>query len=170
MATQEEIQARIEKSNAGYQQRKAAQLKEKSDRKEGISYIHDNKIAMMRENFPDGSVLMIAVEEKEAKVRAPAGVDVSCYVFSFALCSSKDTFSLKIAKGLLGKRLKEENKDYYFDVLYKSGMSKEDILRMGMFWISINAIGGNPIIPDRLRRLVRRKQKYEYGTSFYGVE
>lgn len=158
MTTQEEIQARIEKSKEVYERRRAQQIQTQQIIKEGVAYIHDNKLPMMVKHFENGAKLAICVE----------AVDDTTYRFAFALCSPKDQFSVRIAKGLVGNRM--QNQDVRFSFVLGLAKPQEDLdvlLNMGRAWLLFTALTGHKGTIDCIRRIAENDA---LAGSFYDTE
>ena len=158
MTTKEEIQARIEKSNKSYQLRKLEQEAKQTDIKEGRIYMHQNKLPVCTERFDDDSILAITVEKNE----------FGGFFFAYALCSPKDQFSLKTAKGLLGLRLKNRS-DFVFTTDVHCSNPKQ-ILQLGLLWLEKQSLNNNKSIPDRLRKTIKEESDYHWGIDYHGLK
>ena len=160
MTTQEEIQARMEKSRKAYEKRRAEQVKVQADIKEGVAYVHENKLPMMVKRFENGAILAI-VTQKEAE---------ASFRFAFALCSPNDQFSVRIAKGLAGKRLKDHDVVFSFSMqLIKDIEDIKLILSMGKAWLLLQALTGHTGVIDCIRRIAESEALLDitWDTNIY---
>lgn len=96
LATEQEIQKNIEKSTKLYRAQKEKAKEFHQYIKEGIAVITKNRIPVYRIDLDNN-------------FRVSIGIKVDKYgygVYSWAVCAPKDTFSKRIAKGLVGNRIK----------------------------------------------------------------
>ena len=171
--SQDEINARIKISTEAYKARKAVQEQVTKDRKDGIAFIHDNKLPIMIRELNDNSVLTLTVNKTRSK-SVDLDKSIHMYRFAYSLCSPKDQFSLKIAKGLIGKRLMDENEKFSFQMaLATDVISPQALLQIGFDWISIMALIKDNKIPDRMCRTFAKTAATaadNWNTEFHGIE
>jgi len=141
MDTQEIIEQRKRDSEKQLTARRTKQEQELKDRKEGVAYIHNNKIPILIKRFNKGLVLVLVYERKENDI----------VNFAYSLCSSKDQFSLKIAKGLAGKRLKDKIGNFYFSSCIAQ-TKEEVVLSIGFQMIALWSLTEPNWAPDCLYR------------------
>jgi len=143
--TEEQIEASKKASVAAYNKRKD----ESRRRKEGVKFIHENRIPLMKTFLRDGSTLLIGFQ----KVTEENGV--TTIQFAYSLCSPNDQWSDRVGKGILGSRLKspEENDKFVFALGLKDcDFTDRIILRVGQKWLETCALLKEPFIPDRMAR------------------
>jgi len=160
--TEEQIQERITKSTAKLKARRIADEEFKAGIKEGVAYVHENKIHLFSKLLVDGSTLVIGAEQTSLP---------NVYHFAYALCSSKDQFSLKTSKGLIGSRLKNDCPRFSFEVEGIETTEINSILGIGFARIQIEALRGCWVIPDRLRRAfatMYTDDECDWGERFFG--
>ena len=105
--TEQEIAESKERSRLKYEAKKEQSQQYSQQIKEGVRYIIDNKIPIVKLlNSPRGE-LYLALECKQY----PGLGRVSA---SYCIKSPKDTFSARLMKGLLGYRLKTNNTKFTF--------------------------------------------------------
>ena len=145
--TKEEIQARIDKSNLKLKERREAEENKRQGVKLGVAFVHENRIPLMTKRLEDGSVLTLGA----MRVRK------NTFAFAFSLCSSKDRFSLRISKGLIGQRFLSGDPLFTFVLDDLENEDSQSVLTAGHIGIQLEALKGNKNLPDRLRRAIREE-------------
>ena len=106
--TQEEIQARIDRSKEKYRELQEERQRKKQQDKETIAFIHENKLPVFYWVGCSGVVTMVAED---------IGEDM--YNMGFAFKSPTDQFSGRTGKILAAKRLLEKTSGYFTTVICK---------------------------------------------------
>ena len=146
---QQAIAERKQKSKEIYmdQQRKQYQLKA------GRAYFRDNKMEMFTATFED-------VKVSSALVPMPPEAQVELIVW--CVCSPKDKYSERVARGLLGYRCLNKNNDERF--IHESKIkSKSDIQRIRRWfsWLINEAFQENCSLPPRLQKAIMKETVHE---------
>lgn len=133
----------IKQSQAKYKLIKEQNKRETEKRKEGVAYIHENKIDcfVMGVNYYD-----ICVAHKW---------DGDDLCFSICFKSPKDQFSSRIAKGLLGIAMKYENRDRFVRIPLKDEkkyLKKQKEVRQFICGSIICNAMVNKVMPECIRR------------------
>jgi len=160
-AINERIKAGREKSEL----RREKQEEIIRQRKEGIAFAHDTRFPMLVECFDDHNfnpvVLVIGVSLEPEK-RFLNMFD-NRFRYAYAICSPNDTFSLKVAKGLVGYRLK--NKTRFSDfVRARKDLSPKELLHLAYCSFNVKALNGDDNISERLIRASKN------GIRYYNLE
>ena len=166
MTTEEEIQVRIKKSSLAADRRQEEQKQMMLDRKEGIAFIHNNDLPVMVKLLSDLSYLTIVAIEEEEKY------NVVTYRFAYALCSPRDQFSLKTAKGLAGKRLIDEDDRFCFWLVTDERITPKALLSSCYYHLVMEALCSHRELPDCFRRVCLKDTVAldDWGTSYYGID
>jgi len=147
--TKEEIQKKIEEGQEHQLKRKIYQRKIITDRKEGIAFVHENKIALLINEVDYNNTFLSIGVTKESSVTAD---DATVYRCGYAVCSPSDHFSNKIAKGLVGYRLKNKCPVFSFVIGVTSQLTQKEILNIALCWLKMASLSDDKNIPTRLIR------------------
>jgi hypothetical protein len=144
----------IKNSQEKYKKIKEKNKKEKQERKEGIAYIHENK-----------NIDCFKLDIHCYSICIAYSYDPKSEIVSLSMCyqSPKDEYSARIAKGLLGNRMKNEDKKFFA----KLPISIDDFImlrnkRAMRFFVASSFISNALIeknVPDCIRRDIKA---YEY--------
>ncbi len=146
--SKEEIQESIKKSRAKYTARKQIQDQIITKRQEGIAYIHEKEIPV--KPYKIGNLnIFLALEPLSSEFN---------YKLSWTIVSSKDTPSLRIAKGLLGNRLKYKNQRFYFPIIlpYTNFMDK---FNYAFLWFKFMVYQQADMFPKKLLKELLKELK-----------
>ena len=146
----EEIQERIAKSKERLTKRRARQEQENKNIKEGVAYIHENKLPVMVRELKDGSKVIITVEWNKKAYS---------WKSAFALCSKRDSYSTRIGKGLVGYRLKNSHSKFINVLVMPEDINLKFALEAAYIKLIYDATTNKPHIPQNLRRLVQNNIK-----------
>lgn len=149
---QEKIEERRQKSIQYYAKRKAKQER----LKEGRAYYRDQKMELFKMKI--GDVIVSAAVMPGSSCDHCNYNEHECIVW--CCCSPKDTYSLKIARGLLGYRAKMKHAGWIYTSSLKSRSEKERVYKLTSFFIN-DAYGDHLHIPPRLQKAILNEMRAE---------
>lgn len=113
MPTKEEIQKRIEHSQAKFRKIKEEQEAKKKMLKEGRKFFHDNNLRL--HVLFEGTVWFSYMKNQNE------------VIYAFSMLSKNDKPNDKVAKGLIGSRLMDKESDYRYRMTISEDISEEVI-------------------------------------------
>lgn len=140
----------IKQSQEKYRKIKERNEKEKQERKEGIAYIHENNgIDCFKLDIHDYSICIAYTYDPKKEI------------VSLSMCyqSPMDAYSARVAKGLLGNRMKNRDNKFFAEI----PMSRKDVVKLRdkksfRIFIAASFISNALIeknIPDCIRRDIK---------------
>jgi len=148
--TKEEIEKRIKDGQEHLTKRREDQKKKIADRKEGIAFVHENKIKLMTTdvNYSNTFLVLGAIKEDVKD-------NVTVYRCGYAVCSPNDSFSNKVAKGLVGRRLKNKCPVFSFVIGVTNKPTEKEVLHIARCWLKMASLSEDKNIPSRLIRVFK---------------
>jgi len=147
-----EIMNRIMDTTKKREEKKEVQEEEKRLRKEGIRFVHDNRIPLVTRFFHGNWMVVfgadILVDDDKLFVD-----------WTWAACSPDDKFNLRKAKSLIGQRLlnrKNNNKVFRLET-HDKGQKLSSIMEAVVHQFHMVSLLDYPGIPDKLKKeMVKR--------------
>lgn len=146
------IKQRQETSTAIYRQQRAATQARQAALKEGRAYLHENR---ERVTLYSGNIYKYVISVG-CLLKTGEETNQAYYRVGYAICSPKDTFSVPIAKGLIGLRLRDTKSPYGFNILLNTGGTiKRDRLRaIIQNHLMMDFLSGRVDIPVKIAKAV----------------